>query len=510
MNDQAGAERLWQLTAEHSPVGMCLVGPEGTLLSANRALCAMFGYSEDELRARTFQEITHPDDLDADLELFDQALRGERSSYRITKRYLHADGSIVWGDLSVAIVRDDVGETLHFISQILDVSGAHLDRERLSWALNAIQRQRRTAQAILSTVDVGLVLVDDAGRNVQTNRRHADFMALAFPDGDGGRADVVGLMFAADGVTPLRPDDLPAVRALRGETVDDYRLWVGDDPLTRRALSVSARAVRDLSGDFTEVALAYSDVTDLMQALQSREHFMAAVSHELRSPLTSVLGNIELLRDSEDLPDDVLRGVEVIQRNALRLHHLVSDLLETAYQREGPVPLVHESVDVADLVREAVEAARPTALVNGVDLDTDAEGPLPAQVDPARLRQVVDNLVSNALKYTDPGGRVEVEVGAGGGTVAITVTDTGIGISPSDLEKLFTPFFRSRQAQMRLVPGVGLGLGIARAIVVAHGGRLEVVSTLGQGTTFSVTLPRRLVRGEVPAARADDVPVLAD
>lgn len=489
MDQQSGAERLWQLTAEHSPVGMCLVGTDGRLLSANRAMREMLGYREDELRHRSVEGITHPDDVPANAAYVRDALAGRRTTFRATKRYLHADGSIVWGDLSVSLVRADDGTPVHFVSQIVDVTTTRLDRERLTRAMEVIDRQSRQAQAILDTVDVGLVLVDSSGRYERTNRRHTDFVALAYPDGHDGRAGQLGLVFAADATTLLTREQMPTTRAVEGEEFDDYRVWVGDDPDTRRALSVSARAVRDPSGDFVSSVLAYKDVTDLVRALQGQDDFIATVSHELRSPLTSVLGHTELLLDSEALTDDVARGLEVIKRNSVRLQHLVSDLLQTALQREGVPTLSCSSVDVSLIVREVVESALPGASADGIGLALDAPAPVVAHVDPPQLRQVVDNLVSNALKYTDRGGWVSVSLRADEHSVEINVTDTGIGIAVADLDRLFTPFFRARQARERRAPGVGLGLGISRAIVDAHGGLLEVDSTPGRGSTFRATLP---------------------
>ncbi len=158
-------------------------------------------------------------------------------------------------------------------------------------------------------------------------------------------------------------------------------------------------------------------------------------------------------------------------------------------------------------MREVVESAQPSATAGGIALVLTRRASVIAVVDPPRLRQVVDNLVSNAVKYTDRGGRVDVSVRADEQSVEITVVDTGIGVAPGDLDRLFTPFFRSRQARERLAPGVGLGLGISRAIVDAHGGLLEVDSLPGRGSTFRATLPlAQEVAEEVPAGPGCDVP----
>ena len=493
MSEPSRAERLWQLTTEHSPIGMTLVSPEGLLLSANRSLCTMLGRTEQELRGSAFQALTHPDDLAVHQQLFDETIAGTRSGYRFTKRCVRADGSTLWGDLSVALLRDDDGRPVHLIGQINDVTRTREDRERLSEAVRVIDQHRRTAEAILDTVDLGVVLIDRDGHYEQWNRRHSDFLDLAYPEGHRGQAGQTGHVFAADGVTSLTSTDMPTTRAVRGEEFDDYRIWVGAEPASRRALAVSARAVRDPSGSFAGAVLGYSDVTDLMRALQSREEFLALVSHELRTPLTSVLGHLELLEDRDDLPDDVRRQLHVVQRNSQRLQGLVADLLLSAHHRDGTVALTRSATDLTGVLRDAVEAAGPTATTCGVELVADLPEPTSATVslvvDRERMRQVLDNLISNALKYTEPGGRVEVRQRVAGTEVELVVSDTGIGIDPDDLDRVFTPFFRARGALERVAPGAGLGLGIARSIVAAHGGHIEIGSTPDRGTSVRVVLP---------------------
>ena len=321
-----GAE-LWRLTLQHSPIGMGLVGLDGRLLMANRALCAMLGYDVEGLSQRGFQELTHAEDLDADVELFGQALAGEVDSYRLRKRYLHADGHVVWGDLSVALVRGQDGRPLHFIAQILDVTAQREQEERLAAASAEIEHEHQTLEAIFETVSVGLLLIGSDGRYERTNRRHREAMTLAFPDGHVGEAGQLGHVYFPDGKTLMAKEDMPSYRAVQGEEFDDYTYWVGDDPRTRAAFSTSARQVRGPSGEKLGAALAYQEITDLMRAMQVQDEFVSSVSHELRTPLTSVLGYLEMLCEREGLPPDVLAQLRVVQRNALRLRALLSDLL---------------------------------------------------------------------------------------------------------------------------------------------------------------------------------------
>ncbi|MCR6033545.1 hypothetical protein GGQ22_19220 [Nocardioides sp. zg-579] len=355
--------------------------------------------------------------------------------------------------------------------------------------MEQVEHQRRVSEATLDTVDVGLVLLDEAGSYVAINRRHADFMTLAYPDGHAGRAGQPGLVYDADRVTPLPQESMPTYRAARGEEFDDCRIWVGDDPLTQRALSVSARSVRDEAGRFTGAALAYKDVTELMRAMEVKDEFVASVSHELRTPLTSIVGYVQMLREDDAVAPRAARQLEVVDRNANRLMRLITDLLDTAQIEAGPVGMSRSPGDLAALVRDCADAVRPSYRAAGIGLEVTAPDTLPALLDRPRIEQVVDNLLTNAMKYSATGSVVRVGLALADGRVELTVADQGIGISAADRDRLFTRFFRSREAEERSIQGVGLGLSITRGIVEAHGGRIEVDSELGIGSTFRVRLP---------------------
>ncbi|MDX6371365.1 MAG: two-component system, OmpR family, phosphate regulon sensor histidine kinase PhoR [Nocardioidaceae bacterium] len=482
----AGGEQLWELTVEHSPVGTTLVAPDGRLLSANQALCDMLGYTEREIVTLTFQQITHPDDLAEDLALLEETLAGLRSSYRLRKRYLHADGHVVHGDLSVALLRAPDGTPIHFISQILDVTEAHEYAERLAETSRALDRQRRHLEAILDSVDVGVAVLDPDSGYLVVNRRHQQYVELAHPNGTD---EMAGDIFTEDG-RRLEAHELPSSRAAAGEEFDDLIIRVGTDPVTQRALSVSARSVRGDGGEFSGAVLAYADVTELVRALTAKDHFVASASHELRTPLTSVLGHLELLADSPLLPDELSDRVQVVQRNAVRLRELVADLLLVAQMKDGHLALTRLPVSLTDLVVEAADALQPAAQGAEVALDVDVpDDPVVAKVDGPRLRQVIDNLLSNAVKYTEPGGSISVRLRQSGDVVELAVSDTGIGVAPEEVGRLFGRFFRGTNATQRHIPGAGLGLSIVRAIVEAHGGLVTVDSTPGEGSTFRIELP---------------------
>lgn len=493
MDEATDKAELWQLTLQHSPIGMALVGLDGRVLMVNRALCDMLGYDADGLYQRGFQELTHPADLDADLTLFGQAVAGEIDSYRLRKRYLHADGRVVWGDLSVALVRGQDGSPIHLISQILDVTAQQQHKERLEAARAEVEREHQTLEAIFEAVRVGLLLIGSDGRYERMNRRHRETMSLPFPDGHNGKAGQLGHVYLPDGRTLMSKEEMPSTRAVNGEEFDDYSYWVGTDPRTRRAFSASARQVRGPNGEKLGAALAYQDITDLMRAMQVQDEFVSSVSHELRTPLTSVLGHLELLCEHEELPPDVMAQLHVVQRNAHRLQTLLSDLLDVGQLGENTLQLHRAPVDLAHMVVEAVEAVRPSAEKHEMAVEVDAPDHLPALVDERRIRQVLDNLLSNAVKYGGVGGAVTVVLRQGVEATELEVRDRGMGIAEDEVEHIFDRFFRGGEALERHIPGTGLGLNIVSAIVAGHNGAVTLESEVGRGSIFRITLPHQTV-----------------
>jgi signal transduction histidine kinase len=227
----------------------------------------------------------------------------------------------------------------------------------------------------------------------------------------------------------------------------------------------------------------------LQELGRQRDEFVATVSHELRTPLTSIRGYAELLTDEAELNAEQSRWVQVIGRNADRLHTLVTDLLLIAEVNAGKFALDLGTVDLTAAVAEAVEAAAPAAESKGLTLTNHPEVQISLQGDAARLGQVVDNLLSNAIKFTPAGGSVAVRTARHGGAAVLEVADSGVGIAPADQERLFERFYRTDQATQSAIQGTGLGLAISQTIVAAHRGTIAVTSVLGVGTTFHVELP---------------------
>jgi two-component system phosphate regulon sensor histidine kinase PhoR len=351
--------------------------------------------------------------------------------------------------------------------------------------LEASDRRERLLRAVMDAVDVGVLAIDEHGNDVLINRRQQQIHRLGLPDGAEDAAEAGLRLYGDGGTSPLPAEHRPARRAIRGETFSEYLIWIGQAP-RQRVLSTSARVMTDSNGRREGSVLAFSDVTELVAALNAKNEFLSSVSHELRTPLTSIRGYAELLSMTEGLPGNVASGLDVITRNSHQLLNLVNDLLGTA---AGFSELQPVRTDFGEIVGQAVAAAEPRAAAAGVKLFSQPPETLPVECDPGRIRQVLDNLLSNAIKYSPQGGIVTVSCSARNGTVECSVTDTGMGLSPEDSKGLFTRFFRSAAARNSSIPGLGLGLALSKDIVERHGGTIACESDLGEGTVFTFTLP---------------------
>jgi PAS domain S-box-containing protein len=365
------AHERFEAAFRDAPIGKAIVALDGMWLKVNRALCELTGYDEDELVGMTFQDLSHPDDAQADIEQVGRLLSGEIRSYRIEKRYVRSDGSTVWIALSGSLVRDDDNRPLYLIAQVEDIGDrkrAEQDRERL------LARERE-----------------------QTER--------------------------------------------------------------------------------------------LRQLDKLKDEFVSFVSHELRTPLTSILGYVELLIEHEaDFSDEQQRFLGTVERNGQRLNRLIEDLLAYFRIEDGNVEMHPERLDLTELLTEAVESAGPAAVRKQLSLATRFTPTAPVIGDEGRLAQVIDNLISNAIKYTPEGGEIRVSLVVEDGSVVLSVADTGIGIPEEERERLFERFFRASTATERAIPGTGLGLAIAKGLVEAHGGSIGA-APCDPGTRFTVTLP---------------------
>jgi PAS domain S-box-containing protein len=370
--------------------------------------------------------------------------------------------------------------------------------------LLAVSSSERLLRAVLSVLPVGVQVIDASGNiQLQNEASHQIFGELNRLPLD--RWEELGLINHATGQN-LPHHRYPMVRAFsEGETIlrEEVELQTGGG---RRVLQLSAVPLRDQAGaavgavgvseDVTELKLAAASLRDAKESAESanrvKDNFLAVVSHELRTPLTAILLWSRLLRQGTLDKPTTVQAVESIEQSVQSQLKLVDDLLDVSRIVAGKLRLVLKPTPLRDVVEAALASVRPDAKLKGVELIEDlGRTDCVARIDPDRMRQVIANLLANALKFTSEGGQVQISVRSVERNFRVEVTDNGRGIPPEFLPHVFERFRQADSATTRVSGGLGLGLSIARQLVELHGGTIAAKSPgEGLGATFIVELPR--------------------
>jgi signal transduction histidine kinase len=355
---------------------------------------------------------------------------------------------------------------------------------------------RRAPQLVGTAVPVGFLLVvsllrDATGGSISGFGGFYLLPVIYFALFYGLAEVLLGLVLtAAATVVPLLVVGAPdyPISGWRGTVVQVVVSAIAGLTIQRLVQNVRANA-----------ALTEERNTQLLALDRLKDEFMSVVSHEFRTPLTSIHGYLELVLEdgSSSLDPEQLTYLGVVERNVNRLQNLVEDLLFVARLEQSGLELHPESVDLGLLLSDATATAQPAAAAKDVELELVAPEHIAVHVDRVRVAQLVDNLVSNAVKFTPAGGRVRIAAESSSDAVAVQVSDTGVGIPTDELPQLFTRFFRASTAQANHIPGTGLGLRISQSIAQAHGSEILVESALGEGTTFTFELPLVIAQTKV-------------
>lgn len=257
-----------------------------------------------------------------------------------------------------------------------------------------------------------------------------------------------------------------------------------------RHLRVYGRVLADASGGVAGVIVVLSDLTRMRKLENMRRDFVANVSHELRTPITSIKGYVETLLDGPvGNPEDTRRFLGIISKQADRLDAIFEDLLSLARMEHAAGEIVLEEGNLAGVVEQAVASRAGAASEKGLELESTVPPDMEGRFNATLLEQAVTNLIDNAIKFTDRGGRVTITATPEGRVLRLSVTDTGCGVDAAHLPRLFERFYRVDPSRSRKEGGTGLGLAIVKHIAQAHGGRAVVESAVGKGSTFSIELP---------------------
>jgi PAS domain S-box-containing protein len=499
-----------------APIAIMAFDADGRMIEFNPAAEKLSGFRRDDALGRDMAGLLVPER--------DRARIGEH-----IRTYLETGNPEEFtGTMRIAVLRADGTErTVELTPVQITLGGAPVfagflrDLTEIERSHAELADETERLNCLITAAIPGVVIADEQGKIRNVSKSFGVMFGIADP-GDLVGTSTASIMHRISGVfadpdrftrrigevwrarQPLSGEQAPCAdgRTLECDywpvLVDGhYRgdLWLAWDMSERKDLEQQRVAALEAELAARQLAeLAQRQLTEQNERLQQldevRNQFLAIVSHELRTPLTSIVSFIELIRGEADgLTPEGLSFLDIIERNADRLYRLIGDLLMLDRLEAGALPLDLDAVSVPELVAEAVRAATPGAVKQGVKMEVQAKSGPPMDGDWRRLMQVLDNLIANAVKFSHRNGVVRVTATWRGGTWRIDVADSGIGIPPDEAALLFRRFVRASNARTAGLPGSGLGLSIVKILTEMHGGRVEVSSTLGKGTTISVFLP---------------------
>ena len=482
----AESEARFRSTFEQAAVGIAHVSPDGRFLRVNRKYGDILGYPHEELLQRTFQDITYPDDLHMDLRSTEQMLSGEIDTYSREKRYIRKDGSTVWVNRTVALVRNESGQPHWFVSVIQDIS----DRKRAEEAL--IKSQRLLAEM----EKIGKV----GGWEIDLNTMKLRWTEEVY---DIHEVDPAFEPTLENAIQFYAPVSRPVIERLVRRAIEhgepyDVELEVITAEGNLRVVHSIGRADLDhrrVYGFFQDVTASKENEREMSQLRLELTHLTrvltlneisGSLAHEINQPLGAILNNAEAARNlmdlTQDKPEEIPEIVEDIIQDAKRAGDVVRRLRTLV--KKGNTQ--YEPLPINTLIDEVLELLHNAIVLNNVTLRLDVKPELAIiHGDRVRLQQVLLNLVTNALDAMKKAPsriltvRSAMDVPE---TVTVSVSDTGPGIEQVNRERLFQPFFTTKR------DGLGLGLSICRSIIEEHGGRIWGENHPGGGATFSISL----------------------
>jgi PAS domain S-box-containing protein len=477
----AERQALTRALIDQSPTAILAMDDGGRMIEFNPAAERLSGFRRDEILGREMADFLVPERQRQRLRdhirtYVDTGDPGEFTGTMLISS-LHADGTERTVELTpIQITMGGKAVFTGFLRDLTEIERSHA----------ALADQTERLNCVIAAAIPGVLITDEQDLITHVSESFGAMFGIADPERlVGTSVDLV-------------------LRRVRDVFADPeaFSQWAAGVSAARRPIAgkqMQCADGRTIEGDYWPVLvdaryrgdmwLAW-DVSERTELEQRRNQFLAIVSHELRTPLTSIISFIELIRgEAEGLTPEGLSFLDVIERNADRLHRLVGDLLMLDRLEAGALPLDLTPVDVAELVTEAVESAAPGALKQGVTLEVETEAGPPVRGDFKRLMQVLDNLIANAVKFSHISGLVRVTATYRAGTWRIDVADSGIGIPEAEADRLFSRFVRASNARTAGLPGTGLGLAIVKILVEMHRGHVEVCSTLDRGSRFSVYLP---------------------
>jgi PAS domain S-box-containing protein len=476
-------------------VGMAVTDLTGQFIQINQKFADVFGFAIEELQQRTFLQLMHRLDYLSAQQSLARLAGEENTDLVLEKRCLRKNGAVIWSLCTVTLVKDRAGHAQHLIWIVEDITERKLAEEA----------QARLVAVIASSDDSIISMTLDG--EVLSWNRGAEYMY-------GYTANEMIGKTTQELIPSDRLDEEPAIldRIRKGERIEHFEtlrkrkdgsvfdVSIAVSPIedSRGRIIGASKITRDITqGKLTEAALRETD--------RRKDEFLATLAHELRNPLAPIR-QAALISESESATDAQRRwSHNVISRQVHHMSLLLDDLLDISRITRGTLELRLEDTELADILEAAVETARPVIDAKGHKFKIEApDESVQFMADPLRLAQILSNLLTNAAKYTDPGGEIQLRVACDRQSIVFAVKDSGIGIPAQALKNIFEMFSQVKSTRDRSEGGLGIGLSLTRGLVDLHGGRIEARSAgPGFGSEFIVRLPRRDSRtqpGLVPTA----------
>jgi PAS domain S-box-containing protein len=454
----------------------------------------MLGYTGEELLTLSFKDITHPDDLHSDDQLVRQLLDGKISQFQVEKRYMNKKGHIVWGLLSVSLVRDANEIPLYFIDQLQDITLRKQAEEKL-------RKVEQNIRAIITTVGEGVVVVDSDSRIRFVNEELLNIFGYS-------EKELIG-----ESIQTLMPKDRRASHAsgmkkhlngappkILGRRVELKGLHKDGStfPIELRIEETKEDSgVRFFTGairDITERKQAEEELRnskeEAEEATKLKDKYVSLVAHDLKSPLGTLVSILELIKSRRDpgLSGNTGKAFMLATSNAKNMMNLINDVLDVGRFKSGQIKLNRTFIDCIYSTTKVAMIFDEMAKEKGIKLVNEVAPETMLYADPVLFEEVIKNLLSNAIKFCREGDQITIYTPEGNKT-AIAVKDTGPGIQKNILPDVFKEEVKTSTKGTAGETGTGLGLPYSKDIMEAHGGNLTVESEEGKGTEFIASLP---------------------
>ncbi len=489
---------------------------DGVIASWNAGAERIFGYSTAEAIGQHINLLVPPGQRDEIPSILERIRRGEAIGHYETRRR-RKDGTIIDVSLSVSPIRDDAGRVIGASKIARDVTERKQTERELARLNQELQDRIGELQTLLEILPVGVWIGDADSRRVVGNRAANEMLGLppgtnVSPSAHGpGESGGRGFRYFRDG-KEIPIDELPMRRAIATRSVvKNFEQDVVFDDGRVVTLQGSAAPLFDERGEVRGAVAACADVTErkrdeeaLRAADRRKNEFLAMLGHELRNPLGPIRNAVQILNLLGSTEPEARAARAMIERQVAHMARLIDDLLDVSRIVRGKIQLRRERCDLARIAREAAADNRADLEAAGLTFKVEVpEGPVWMTGDPTRINQVLGNILSNAHKFTDPGGLVTLRLAVepGGDLAEITVRDTGIGIEPEIMGRIFDAFSQADSSLDRTRGGLGLGLALVKGLVELHGGEVRAASAgVGHGTEFTIRLPLRPAEASAPPA----------